>query len=85
MKSTLIAIALAQAAIVLGAVIQGYSCVINGKVNTSDNICVAAAGTPLPESPGNCCFDESARATSFEQGCADNGGEAKPLGSCGRP
>uniref|UniRef100_L2GAE4 Lipase b n=3 Tax=Colletotrichum gloeosporioides species complex TaxID=2707338 RepID=L2GAE4_COLFN len=84
MKSTLIAVALAQAAIVLGAVIQGYSCVINGNVNTSDNICVAAAGTPLPESPGTCCFDESARAASFEQGCADNGGKANSLGPCAR-
>ncbi|KAF4825834.1 hypothetical protein CGCSCA5_v000420 [Colletotrichum siamense] len=84
MKSTLIAIALAQAAIVLGAVIQGYSCVINGTVHTSDNICVGAAGTPVPESPGTCCFDESARAASFEEGCADNGGKANSLGPCAR-
>ncbi|KAF5528461.1 hypothetical protein CGCA056_v000288 [Colletotrichum aenigma] len=83
MKSTLIAVALVQAAIVLGAVIQGYLCVINGKVNTSDNICVTAAGTPLPESPGTCCFDESARAASFEQGCADKSGKANSSGTFG--
>ncbi|KAF4926923.1 hypothetical protein CGCVW01_v002741 [Colletotrichum viniferum] len=84
MKSTLITVALAQAAIVLGTVIQGYLCVINGKVNTSDNICVTAAGAPLPESSGTCCFDESAREASFEQGCADNGGKADSLGPCAR-
>ncbi|KAH0433352.1 hypothetical protein CcaCcLH18_05881 [Colletotrichum camelliae] len=83
MKYTLIAVALAQTVIVVGAVVQGYTCLINGKVDTSDSICNASAGTPVPGSPGTCCFDDSTRAGSFEQECADNGGKANSLGPCG--
>ncbi|KAF4883120.1 hypothetical protein CGCFRS4_v013870 [Colletotrichum fructicola] len=53
MKAKLIAVALANAAIVLGGVYKGYICVMsNGAQNPSDNMCWQAYGTPLPGSPG---------------------------------
>ncbi|KAL0930398.1 uncharacterized protein CTRU02_214473 [Colletotrichum truncatum] len=48
MRSTLVAVGLAQAAVVL-AVYKGYACIMpNGQKNPSNNLCDDAFGTPLP-------------------------------------
>ncbi|KAK2773811.1 hypothetical protein CKAH01_13394 [Colletotrichum kahawae] len=83
MKAILIAVALANAAIVLGGVYKGYICIMpNGVQNSSDNICWGAYGTPLPGSPGVCCISNSITKQSFDDGCGNNGGKTGILKDC---
>nr|XP_036577836.1 uncharacterized protein CTRU02_12142 [Colletotrichum truncatum]KAF6784931.1 hypothetical protein CTRU02_12142 [Colletotrichum truncatum] len=72
MRSTLVAVGLAQAAVVL-AVYKGYACIMpNGQKNPSNNLCDDAFGTPLPG--GICCINNDQSVENFRKGCIDNKG-----------
>ncbi|KAI8174780.1 hypothetical protein KHU50_004229 [Colletotrichum sp. SAR 10_65] len=78
MKSTLIAVALAQTAIVLAGVYKGYTCVMsNGQINPSNNLCNDAYGTPLPGQNGIPQYK-----TRYDKGCADNQGKVNQVADC---
>ncbi|KAK2770042.1 hypothetical protein CKAH01_04385 [Colletotrichum kahawae] len=83
MKSTLIAVALAQTAIVLAGVYKGYTCVMsNGQINPSNNLCNDAFGTPLPRQNGICCISQPEYKARYDKGCADNKGAVNQIADC---